>query len=81
MHLADSPIEDLIAIDSRFIEEGITDLPEFITNQTENIRHSFLLMLLKKAPTLNTEFKFRLRVELSTGEIYETESSPIYFKQ
>ena len=76
-HLANSSINDLIDFQGRFFNQTDIPLNEFITNQTEPLAHEDFLLKLKKAPELNSEFKVKIVVELSTGEEYEIESLPI----
>lgn len=78
-HPANSPINDLFEVQSEFFNGEDIQLMEFLQDQTENIKSQELFLILKQAPTSNTAFHFKIIVDLSTGESYETESS-IYFK-
>ena len=80
-HLANSPINDLLEVQLRTFNEDKLPLLEYLANQTENIKHQTLLLNLNKAPELNSEFKFKIEVLLSTGESYEVESNPVYFRE
>lgn len=79
-HLANSAIEDLLEVQLGRLNENNLPLLEYLANQTENIKYPDLSLKLTKAPELNSEFKFKIAVQLSTGESYEAESSPVYFR-
>jgi len=79
-HLANSSIIDLFNIQGTFSTREHIPLEEFLANQTENIKDQYFQLYLTKAPELANEFRFKIAVELSTGESYETESESIYFK-
>jgi len=53
------------------------DLNEYLLQDTSNIEFEDLILKLKVAPELNNEFKVKVIMELSTNEIYESESIPI----
>lgn len=80
LHLANSSINDLLDYDGTFYQEDKLPLADFLGEQTENIMYEALFLQLQKAPELNREFRYKVMVELSTGEMYEAESSPVYFK-
>lgn len=80
-HLANSSIGDLLEVDLDGINEDTLPLMDYLANQTENIKKQALKIRLKKAPELNQEFLFKIEVELSTGERYEAENIPIYFRK
>ena len=79
-HLANSNINDLF--DYHGAEEGIMNpaipLTQFLDEQTGNLQYEHMLLELKKAPELNQEFKVKVAVELSTGEMYEFEAASIF---
>lgn len=80
MHLANSSINDLLDYNDIYYLEEKMPLEDFLANQSENIMSETLLLQLKKAPELNREFRYKVMVELSTGEVYEAESMPVYFR-
>jgi len=80
MHLANSSINDLLDYDGTYDIGEKMPLEDFLANQSENIMYEILTLQLKKAPELNREFRYKVMVELSTGEVYEAESVPVYFR-
>jgi len=80
MHLANSSINDLLDYVGTYNLGEKMSLEDFLANQSENIMYETLLLQLKKAPALNREFRYKVMVELSTGEVYEAESMPVYFR-
>ncbi len=80
-HLANSSISDLLEVYLDGFNEDTLPLTDYLANQTENIKKQALKIRLKKAPELNHEFLFKIEVELSTGERYEAENIPIYFRK
>ena len=77
-HPAGSDISDLFnTIDS---EGKLISFDEFIQNQTGLIKRHWYSLKLKKAPVLNTEFNFKIEIELSTGEMYEKTGVPIFIE-
>lgn len=80
MHLANSSINDLLDYDGTYNLGDKMSLEDFLADQTENIMSETLLLQLKKVSELNREFKYKVIVELSTGEVYEAESMPVYFR-
>lgn len=86
-HLANSSINDLIIVDGNWVvkndtwvQETPSDLSDYLASQTAPIRNPFLRLQLKKAPEINPELSFSIKVELSTGESYEQESRAVYIK-
>ena len=83
-HLANSNINDLFEYNGYFIEDEFGNynnnpLTEHIANQTDEILEGEDMVLkLTKAPELDEEFKIKIRMELSTGEIYEVESDAVF---
>lgn len=87
-HLANSSINDLIIVDGdwvvkndTWVQETPSDLSDYLANQTGLIRNPYLRLALKKAPEINPELRFSIKVELSTGESYQEESRAIYIKE
>jgi len=76
-HLANNALNDIMNFKGDYLEMDDLPLIDYLANQTENIKSQYLLLQLNKAPTLNPEVKIQIKVELSTGEIYETEIEPI----
>jgi len=79
-HLAGSSLNDLFLYSGSIWEPVETPIPlaQFLSDQTENLQSEDMLLKLEKAPELNSEFRISIRMELSTGEIYEQETMPIY---
>jgi len=77
-HPANSNISDLFNVHNSS-ENTLTNLDDFLSDQTTGfIKEQRMILRLKKAPTLNAEFNFKIKVELSTGEVYEKTGYPIY---
>lgn len=82
-HLAGDTINDLFDHIKSYSEswtletEEIQPLEDFLDNLTGTIQFEALHLQLKQAPTINEEFKVKVVVELSTGEIYEVEKEGI----
>ena len=75
-HSANSSINDLFYIyDS---EKNLINFEDFLNSQTGLIQKQSMTLRLKKAPTLNPEFNFKVTLELSNGELYEKTGFPIY---
>ncbi len=78
-HKANESINDLFDYTgSLFAVSDTIPLTEFLSDTSENIAEEDLFLQLTKAPSLNPEFKFKVIMELSTGEVYEAESHPFY---
>jgi len=77
-HMANDTINDLIL--SGYSDTEQIELDGFIDGQEGNVESQYLYLSLKKKPSLNQEFQFRIRVDLSTGERYERISDPVVFK-
>ena len=75
-HPANSNINDLLITNDQ--EGNYIPFDEFLNNQTGFIMQEWRVIKLKKAPVLNPEFNFKVRLELSTGEVYEKTAYPIY---
>jgi hypothetical protein len=73
-HLANDTINALFEV--RFHNE-ILDLNEYLLQDTSIMKFEDFGLKLKKAPELDNEFKIKVIMELSTNEIYESESLPI----
>lgn len=73
-HLANDTINDLLSAN---VDGEIRDLTEFLSTDTSLIYSEAMYLKLKKAPELNEEFKVKVRLELSTSEVYEAESVPV----
>jgi len=78
-HLANSNINDLFDYHGGFFKALDNPIPltQFIDEQTENLEQEDMILELKKAPEMNPEFKIKILMELSTGEVYEVEAAPI----
>lgn len=84
-HLANSDITDLLLhqgfyIDGEYIDENTNQiLSELIPIRlNQRLMGEDMVLKLTKAPELNSEFKIKISMELSTGETYEVESHPIF---
>ena len=63
--------------DFEVLENPIALITQFLEEQTGNLQGESMILELKKAPKLNQEFKVKVVVELSTGEVFEVESELI----
>jgi len=79
-HMANDTINDLMSAAYVYREEDIKSLEQFITESNTKVESELLSLSLNSRPTLDQEFQVRIRVDLSTGERYETISDPITFK-
>ncbi len=79
-HLANSSIIDLFDYyggSFRALDEFIP-LTQFLEEQIENLlQEEDMFIKLKKAPEMDQEFKIKVVMELSKGEVYEFETEPI----
>lgn len=73
-HLANDTINDLINIDNH---NGYINLNEYLLQDTSLMMYYEFEMRLTKAPVLNDTFQYKVIMELSTNEVYETESIPM----
>ncbi|MEO0470330.1 MAG: hypothetical protein AAF206_11955 [Bacteroidota bacterium] len=82
-HPANSSIIDLFDYYGSYYEPRQTPitLSSFLNTQNENLTEEDLALRLNKAPELNPEFKIKVRMELSTGEVYEAVSEPFVIAQ
>ena len=71
-HLANDTINDLFVSGLEYLS-----IEEFLEKSDENIRDAYLDFKLQKAPVLNKNFKAKIIIELSTGEVYEAETEEI----
>ena len=79
-HLANSDIKDLFDYFGSYWERLQNPIPlqQFLDEQTENLKEEDMILALKKAPELDQEFRIKVIMELSTGELYEFETEPIF---
>lgn len=79
-HLANSNINDLFDYHGSDLDPQNEAIPltQFVDEQTGNLQYQDMILKLKKAPELNQEFKVKVAVELSTGEMYEFEAASIF---
>ncbi len=81
-HLANSNINDLFTYHGFYSDLIATPIPltQYLDNQSGKLADEDMVLELQKAPELNEEFKVRVRLELSTGEVYEIEPAPFYIR-
>jgi len=84
-HLANSDITDQFEYLGYFLESEFADwidsnsLTDHLSDSLDKrLNGEDMFLKLTKAPELNSEFKIKISMELSTGEIYEVESHPIF---
>ena len=75
-HRANDTINDLIIVKGIYFEEDAY-LQAYLENDTTNIRVPAIQLLVDRKPTLNENYKVKIKVELSTGEVYEKVSETI----
>ena len=78
-HLANDTINDLFEIQHSFPQE-ISDINEYLMQDTSLIQEQALRLFLKRPPSLNPNFQVKLVLELSTNEIYEATTTPIVIR-
>lgn len=81
-HLANTTINDIVQIEEFLnfgfdVSEDAPYIPQYLENQTSNISSQVFRLKVDRKPSLNQNFKVKVIVELSTGEIYETISETI----
>ena len=69
-HVANDTINDLILVGNEY-------LSDYLVNDTLNIQFPGIQLKVDRKPSLNENFKVRVIVELSTGEVYQEESKSI----
>lgn len=69
-HLANDTINDLMYCGKK------QDFNDYLAQDTGLIKVTEFYLALKTRPVLNNEFKFKVMVELSTGEQYQANSVP-----
>ena len=75
-HRANDTLNDLILVKG-FYSDVDEYLENYLVNDTINIQFEGIKLLVDKKPTLNENYKVRVIVELSTGEVYEKVSESI----
>lgn len=74
-HLANDTINDLLSVNAF---GDITDLDTYIMeNASSLIMFEDITLKLKRAPALDTKYRVKVSMGLSTGEVYEVVSRPI----
>lgn len=77
-HLAGSSINDLLQYRGSFWETDDLPFPEFLEEEkADKLRFEDMKLSLLKAPEIDSVFQVQIRMELSTGEVYEA-SSPAF---
>jgi len=78
-HLANTNINDLFDYwGGKFDYNDPIPLTQFLNEQTENLKEEDMVLKLTKAPEINQEFKIKVIMELSTEEVFEFETEPIF---
>ncbi len=73
LHLANSSLNDLWSTyDERYEKIPVND---YLQQDTSKISSQEMTLFLSKAPELDSSFQVKIIAELSTGEVYEAESS------
>ncbi len=75
-HRANDTINDLILVKG-FYSDVDEYLEDYLVNDTINIQFEGIKLLVDRKPTLNENYKVKVVVELSTGEVYQKVSEAI----
>lgn len=75
-HRANDTLNDLIIVKGFYLQED-QYLQDFLINDTLNIQFPGIQLKVDRKPTLNENYKVKVVVELSTGEVYEEISESI----
>lgn len=75
-HRANDTINDLIVVKGYYFQED-EYLQNYLVNDTTNILFPGIQLLVDRKPTLNENYKVKVVVELSTGEVYQNVSESI----
>lgn len=75
-HRANDTINDLIIVKGFYLQED-QYLQDFLVNDTLNIQFPGIQLKVDRKPTLNENYKVKVLVELSTGEVYQETSESI----
>lgn len=75
-HSANDTINDLIMVKGFYSQED-QYLQDFLVNDTLNIQYPGIQLKVDRKPTLNENYKVKVLVELSTGEVYQETSESI----
>ncbi len=78
-HKANDTINDLIIVKGYYFQEN-EYLQDYLIKDTTNIKFQGIQLLVDRKPTLNENYKVKVVVELSTGEIYQDVSESIIIK-
>ncbi len=77
-HLAGSSINDLLRHEGSFWEQNSQPLTEFLDEEkVGKLRFEDMNLGLNQAPVLDSNFQVQVRMELSTGEVFEVTSAAI----
>ncbi|GEQ84961.1 hypothetical protein ULMS_04690 [Patiriisocius marinistellae] len=74
-HLANQSINDLLKASYYASDEGLF-IEEFIENDTLNVQGQSLKLSLIRKPVIDSNFKVKVTIKLSNGEIYEQLNKP-----
>lgn len=75
-HAANDTINDLILVKGVYSQED-EYLSDYLVNDTLNIQFPGIQLKVDRKPTLNENYKVKVIVELSTGEVYQDVSKSI----
>ncbi|QQX77160.1 MULTISPECIES: hypothetical protein [Aequorivita] len=75
-HRANDTLNDIMIVEGAYFEED-QYLEDYLVNDTLNVQFPFIRLKVDRKPTLNENYKIRVKVELSTGEVYEKISKSI----
>lgn len=75
-HAANDTINDLILVRSIYSKET-EYLKDYLLKDTLNIKFPVIQLKVDRKPTLNENYKVKVIVELSTGEVYQEVSKSI----
>ena len=75
-HAANDTINDLVLVKSFYSQENAY-LNDYLLNDTLNIQFPGIQLKVDRKPTLNENYKVKVIVELSNGEVYQKLSESI----
>lgn len=75
-HAANDTINDIVLVKSFYSQEDVY-LNDYLVNDTLNIQFPGIQLKVDRKPTLNENYKVKVILELSTGEVYQKVSETI----